>query len=298
MKGPAIIVLQARFASHRLPGKALASIVGRSLLTRCLDRLLAGGAAPVVLATTTNREDDALAAVAVAKGVHVVRGFDANVLGRVLMAADHFGAAYVIRATADNPAIDIDAPRRMLEALVGADADYARESGLPYGADVEAVTTDALHRADEMAIEASDREHVTPLVRRHRLFKTLDLAAPPAVRRPDLRLTVDTLGDLAYMRRVMADFAGDGPEPPLAAIIAAADRLIQTSQDVPDDYRDSSRRFPSPAQYRSDRDDRDDARHARVAGDWRYRPGAGGSGGVGGQDFPIQGDGVAAASRS
>jgi spore coat polysaccharide biosynthesis protein SpsF len=230
MTGRAIIVLQARLASRRLPGKALALVGGRPILARCLDRLQAGGAAPVILATTTNREDDTLAAVAIGQGVPVVRGPDADVLRRFLMVADLFGAAYIIRATADNPAVDIDAPQRVLQTLLGSDVDYATESGLPYGAAVEAVTVDALHRADAMAVDASDREHVTQLVRCNRLFQAIEVAAPRAVHRPDLRLTVDTLHDLAYMRGVLSAFADDAIEPPLAAIVAAADALMPASE--------------------------------------------------------------------
>ena len=223
MIGRAIIVLQARLASRRLPHKALALIGGRSILARCLDRLLARAAAPVVLATTTNGEDDALAAVALGRGVPVVRGPVADVLGRFLMAAERFDATHVIRATADNPAVDMDAPWRVLQLLVGADVDYVTEAGLPYGANVEGVTVDALKRAAAMAVEPEDREHVTPLVRRDRLFHAIEVPPPRPLRRPDLRLSIDTQDDLTYMRRVLGGFAD--VEPPLAAIAAAADAL-------------------------------------------------------------------------
>jgi len=52
-----------------------------------------------------------------------------------------------------------------------------------------------------------------------------------AVHRPDLRLTVDTLHDLAYMRRVLSAFADDTIEPPLAAIVAAAAASALTTGD-------------------------------------------------------------------
>jgi len=60
----AVIILQARMASTRLPGKALASIGARPLIGHCLVRLRIAAAAPVVLATTTNQEDDVLVAMA------------------------------------------------------------------------------------------------------------------------------------------------------------------------------------------------------------------------------------------
>ncbi|MFI5177777.1 MAG: cytidylyltransferase domain-containing protein [Vicinamibacterales bacterium] len=225
MNNQALIVLQVRLGSRRLPGKALSDIAGRSILERCLARLRASQAAPIVVATPTKKEDDAVAAVAIANGVPVVRGPEADVLKRFLVAAEMFTPDYIIRATADNPAVDIDAPRRVLEALVEGAADYAIESGLPYGSAVEAVTVDALMRADAMAVEASDREHVTPLVRRDRLFHALEIPAPKRVARPDLRLSIDTLHDLSYMRDVFGALADPRAETPLAEIIAAADSL-------------------------------------------------------------------------
>ena len=50
--------------------------------------------------------------------------------------------------------------------------------------------------------------------------------APAALRRPDLRFTVDTAADLAYMRRVLGA-ARSGPRRvvPLETLIAVADRL-------------------------------------------------------------------------
>jgi spore coat polysaccharide biosynthesis protein SpsF (cytidylyltransferase family) len=54
--------------------------------------------------------------------------------------------------------------------------------------------------------------------------------APMEVRRPDLRLTVDTPDDYAFMQRVL-EKVDDGPEPAaLSAIVAAADAVIRRSQ--------------------------------------------------------------------
>jgi spore coat polysaccharide biosynthesis protein SpsF len=224
----ALIVLQARFASQRLPGKALAHIGGRPILARCLDRLRAESVAPVVLATTTNPEDDALAALAHDAGVPVVRGPVADVLRRFTMAAARFDATYVVRATADNPAVDIGAAGRVLETLVASGAEYVVESGLPYGSCVEAVTVDALNRADAIATEAEDREHVTRLIRRDRLFQALEVPGPALLIAPKLRLTVDTLHDLAFMRRLMDEMGNPATEPPLRAYIEAAKSLGQS----------------------------------------------------------------------
>ena len=223
MRTRAGIVLQARFASTRLPGKALAPLGSCTVLERCLRRLVGGGVARVVLATTGNAEDDALAAVAGRMGVGVFRGSEHDVLQRYLDAAALFGFDTIVRATGDNPAVDIQASGRLLAALRASDADYACEDGLPYGAGVEAVTTAALRRSAAVASDGADREHVTFHIKRNAQdFQLLRVAAPAPLRRPDLRLTVDTPEDLEYVRTLMTRTGRD--EPSLRQIIEAAGR--------------------------------------------------------------------------
>jgi spore coat polysaccharide biosynthesis protein SpsF len=215
------VVLLARHASARLPGKALAALGGRSMLEHCLHRLIAAGAGPVVLATTTRHDDDALARVAAGCGVPVFRGAVDDVLGRTLAAARTFDFDPVLRATGDNPAVDIGGPRRLVSLLAAEGGDYVCEEGLPVGAAVEAVSLDALTRCAEEASAPADREHVTTLITREpSRFRRLPALAPPALRRPDLRFTVDSADDLAYMRRVFARVGHD--QPSLVELIQAA----------------------------------------------------------------------------
>lgn len=234
----AAIVLQARMGSSRLPGKVLAPIAGRSVLAHCVERLQRSGL-PVVVATTELGEDDRVAVEAVRVGASVVRGPVDDVLARYLRAATQLGLTELVRATADNPAVDMDAPGRTLALLYRTGADHVVEHGLPYGAAVEAVSTEALARATGLATDPYDREHVTTLIRRDRRFLALPALAPGAVRRPSVRLTIDTAADLAFMRRVFA-LAGAMPgEPvPLVAIIAAAARVL--AAPVPGDHTSAS----------------------------------------------------------
>jgi spore coat polysaccharide biosynthesis protein SpsF len=229
MSARAAILLQARMGSARLPGKSLAPLEGRSMLAHCVDRLRARSELPVVVVTTTGREDDVLATEAARLDVQVVRGPADDVLARYVLAATTLGLSDLIRATADNPAVDMDAPRRTLELLRRTGAGYVLEHGLPYGAAVEAVSCAALRYADLLATEPYDREHVTPLLRRDRRFVALDALAPTALRRPELRFTVDTAEDLEAMR-VLYAAVGLGPLP-TTAFIAAADQLHLADRD-------------------------------------------------------------------
>ena len=57
-------------------------------------------------------------------------------------------------------------------------------------------------------------------------FKSVISMAPASVRRPDLRFTVDTPADLAYMRRVLGQAGADTDRAiPLRHLITAADDL-------------------------------------------------------------------------
>jgi spore coat polysaccharide biosynthesis protein SpsF len=154
-------------------------------------------------------------------GVAVYRGSDTDVLARMAEAAEAFDLDPVVRATGDNPAVDIEAPGRTLAALRAAKADYACEDGLPYGAGVEAVTRQALLRAAREATLPDDREHVTTWVkRRSDLWNLVFPPAPAPLRRPEVRVTVDTPGDLAYVRSLFARTGAD--QPSLHALIEAA----------------------------------------------------------------------------
>ncbi len=224
--GRAVILLQARLGSRRLPGKVLAEIDGRTILAHCVERLARERLAPVVVATTTEPEDVAIVDEAHRLGALVLCGDRDDVLARFTWAARELGADIVVRATGDNPAVDMSAAARCLRVLHATGADYVVERGLPYGGAVEAVRAAALERAFEEATDPADREHVTRFVRRQPTrFHVVEPRAPVAVTRPDLRFTVDTMEDLVYMRDVMTA-AGPADRPaPLVALVAAADRL-------------------------------------------------------------------------
>lgn len=221
----ALIVLQARTGSQRLPGKVLAPLGSWRLVEYCLARLVASGVGPVVLATTVLAEDRVLLDLGHALGVATHAGPVEDVLARYAAVADAYpDAQYVIRATADNPFVDVDAARRVLKAL-SAGADYAVEEALPMGTAVEGVRREALLQAQREADTPYDREHVTPWVRRANGVKRVTPLAPDDVRAPDLRLTVDTPDDLTYVRRLATELASAGHDPrlvPLRDVIALA----------------------------------------------------------------------------
>jgi len=234
MSGGVLIVLQARMGSRRLPGKSLMTIAGQSLLAQCVRRLERSSAGPVMVATSTHVEDDVLAAEAASLGALVYRGHAEDVLDRVNRAAALRDPAFVVRATADNPAVDSDSVTRLLAVMRDGAFDHAVEQALPCGATVEVMTRRALQVAAARATAPDDREHVTPFIRTAgNGFRCAIVPAPAALSRPDLRFTVDTWTDLEYMRAIFRH-AGDSEkrQATLEQLIAAADRAVRADGEV------------------------------------------------------------------
>jgi spore coat polysaccharide biosynthesis protein SpsF len=218
------VVLQARLGSHRLPGKVLARIGTRTLLEHAIIRLTASKL-PIIVATTMLRDDDAIEKEARRLGAEVFRGETDDVLARFIAASRTHGLTTAIRATADNPFVDGDGPARVLALAQRVGADHIVECGLPMGAAVEAVTIEALVRAQTLITDPYDREHVTSFIKRDARFRALRVVAPGDVRRPGLRLTVDTQEDLDFVRAVLAQTAAGTRVPRLTEVIRAAEVL-------------------------------------------------------------------------
>ena len=208
--------LQGRMGSRRLPGKTLMKIHGRSILERAIGRLQASPAVDAVVVLTTRlKEDDAIAVECERLGVPFYRGPVDDVLARFYDASEIFKPEIVIRATADNPLIEIGSIERIVSALRSSGFDYCMEKDLPYGAATEAMTAAALARTHAAASEPRHLEHVTLYIKEHpEEFQVLLPESPINVRRPEFRVTVDTLEDFVAMERLIGFFKEtDQPRP-------------------------------------------------------------------------------------
>ena len=208
------VVVSARMASARYPGKALVPLAGRPLLQVLLERLQAArGVAGVALATSVNPENDPLAALAEDMGVFAFRGAEDDVLRRYVDCARALGAAHVVRVTADNPLTDLET----LEALValhhdrGADYTYVPGEALLMGILSEVISTAALERSWERGTARHRSELTTLYIKEHaQEFAIATGALPPEMLRPQYRLTVDEPEDVTLMQRVFARLARPG----------------------------------------------------------------------------------------
>ena len=203
-----IAVVQARLGSVRFPRKVLSDLGGVPALKFLLSRLSrARTIHGIVVAIPDKPSDDELAEALTSWGYSVVRGPESDVLDRFWKAASSANADVVIRITGDCPLVDPRLVDTVVEHFIASPADYARTSEwYPNGFDVEVFRKSSLDDAYGKAVDAYDREHVTPWIRRN--------AAVPVVLpfREDLssgRVTLDEKEDLEVLRLIVDYFGND-----------------------------------------------------------------------------------------
>ncbi|MBI4789816.1 MAG: glycosyltransferase family protein [Chloroflexi bacterium] len=212
----AIVILQARMGSTRLPGKVMADLLGKPLLARVIERAqMIPGIDRVVVATTTAERDRPLLDLAKEYHAEGFAGSEDDVLDRYYQAARQVGAEVVVRLTADCPLLDPDVSARVLARFLQGDVDYVCNTlppTFPDGLDTEAFSFAALGRAWREARLTSEREHVTPYIWNHPAeFRIANVTH--AVDLSRLRWTVDEPQDLEFVRAVYARLHCDGNPP-------------------------------------------------------------------------------------
>lgn len=210
-------VISARMDSKRLPGKVMAQILGRSILSLLIERVKrAKTVDEIVVATTTNVDDDKIAALAKKEGINVFRGSEKDVLGRVLTTAKKYQADVIVRLTGDNPLTDPVYIDKGVKLFLTGKYDYVAndnvELTMPRGLDVEIFSVKSLEKVSRLTKNPDDREHVTRFFFRHPKMFRLKAFGPPKKDRMDgWHLAVDTEQDLKFVRKIFETLYPQNP---------------------------------------------------------------------------------------
>jgi spore coat polysaccharide biosynthesis protein SpsF len=199
-----LVVIQARTGSTRLPGKVRLPLAGKTLLERMIERVTAATSSfQVVVATTTDPVDDAVAELAAAASVGCFRGHPTDLIDRHYHAAIAAGPGVdtVVKIPSDCPLIDPQVIDRVLAAhFASGENDFTSNlhpATYPDGQDVEVMTMDALATAHREAVRPLEREHTTPFL----------------WERPDRfrlgNVTWETGQDLSMTHRLTVDYPAD-----------------------------------------------------------------------------------------
>jgi len=195
--------------STRMPAKVLKPVCGTPLIGLLLERLSrAARVDQIVLATSTEARNDALADYARSAGYTVYRGSENDVLDRYYQAAREANADLVVRITGDCPLVDPAVVDAVIARLLESGSDYASNVDpptYPDGLDVEVFTRQALEKAWAEARADREREHVTLYLCESGRFSRTNLAN--AQDRSAWRWTVDEPEDFEVVRKVFEHFS-------------------------------------------------------------------------------------------
>lgn len=200
------IVLQARMGSTRLPGKVLMPLGNTTLLGWIVQRLR-DLPWPLVIATSDQVQDDAIARQCEQMDVRCFRGSEQDVLDRYYRCAVAYGFSHVIRLTGDNPCPDTEALQQLVTLHLASAADYTHSYGeLPVGVGAEIFKFEALQDSWREGSATHHREHVNEfIIEQPSRFRIMQLEVVPTKHAPNLRLTIDTQEDY---RRVAGCLSG------------------------------------------------------------------------------------------
>ena len=233
-------IIEARMTSTRLPGKVLKPILGRPTLELLVERLRRVlRLDQVIVATTVNRTDDPVEALARKIGAGCFRGSEEDVLDRVLKAAQAHGAELIVEITGDCPLADPATIDRVLDAFHQGGCDYASnvlKRTYPRGIDVQVFPTRVLEEVARLTSDPVDHEHVSLYIYSHpERYRLRDVVSGLDARQADLRLTVDTPEDFALIQAVYEALYPADPAfglPEVIAFLEARPALARMNQHI------------------------------------------------------------------
>lgn len=216
----ALVIIQARTNSSRLPGKVLLPIAGLSLVVLAARRAANAGA-NVIVATSSESSDDVLAKVLADAGIECFRGSLENTLERIVGAlAGYNDDTLVFRLTADNVFPDGALLKEIEDDFLAKGLSYlccnGEQSGLPYGMSAELMRAGHLREANRNVTSQHDREHVTPYIRR--TYGTAYFQRYKSLNKGLYRCTVDSLDDYLSVQHVF-DGVSDPEKVPALALV-------------------------------------------------------------------------------
>lgn len=203
MEGRVILITQARVGSSRMPFKVTKEISGKSILRIQLERVSGCRSInDILVAVPFGIKETPIHNICSDMGIKYSIGSEEDVLDRYYQAAKNSNANWVVRITSDCPLIDPILVDHIVQKVSFANKDYGSNTIIetyPDGQDIEVFKFEVLEKAWKLSTLKSDREHVTPFIKRNcesnngTMFTSLSIEND--LNYSDIRMTVDELLD-------------------------------------------------------------------------------------------------------
>jgi len=208
--------VEVRMTSSRLRGKPLMVAQDHSMLELLVKRLSNSSYInKIIIATTTNGEDDPIIALCEQNGWPYYRGSEQNVLERVYGAAELFNTDTLVQITGDCPLIDYRLVDQAISLFMTTypQCRFVSNTGptisMPWGFDVQIYKAEELGKILMDNPTSDDKEHVS-----HRFYQTdykdyynpLLISYPKPLNRSELRVTLDYPEDFTLIKAIVDSY--------------------------------------------------------------------------------------------
>lgn len=236
------IIIQARLGSTRLPNKmALPFYESKGVLEIIIEKISAlYKNIPILIATSTNDKDDEIETLCVKHKTQCYRGSEENVLKRFVDAAQENNIDKIIRVCADNPFLDTNSLKNLIDDFEKEDCDYISfrtSDKIPsikthYGFWAEGVTLRALKKTAKETEDPFYHEHVTNYIYQNpEKFKIKWKPVNPLIEvHKNIRMTMDTEEDFLLLKEIYSAFVSQPHQSTEALVEFVADNENWTNK--------------------------------------------------------------------
>jgi len=200
-----LVIIQSRNGSSRLPFKSSLSLVGYPTIIHVVNRVkkILGDNASIIVATSSNIEDDVISDICELSKIKCFRGHPTNVLSRFQEIYKIYQPENIIRITGDCPLIDANIINNLIDILEkNKEIDYVSNTidrSFPHGFDTEIFRAFLINKNRNFS--KADFEHVTPFLYSSKEFKVKQYINN--VDYSKYRVTLDTKYDYFFINKLL-----------------------------------------------------------------------------------------------
>ena len=214
-------VIACRVESGRLFGKPIQNLSNFTILDFLINQIKTSNKiSEVVLAVSENQGNQIFIDYAKKNNLKFVIGDDRDVLQRLIKGAELVDANIVFRVTSENPFIYWEGIDTLIKKHIKENSEFSFIDNLPIGSGYEIINLESLKKSHKFGNKRHRSELCSLYIYEHQKdFKILRSQPSRELKKPHLRLTVDTPEDLLVARKIYENLGSDFKPIPLKKII-------------------------------------------------------------------------------
>ena len=224
--GKIAAVIACRVESDRLFAKPLQLIGKFSILQLLIKQLQTSQRIDdIVLAVSERAGNEAFLEFASKNQIKAITGDDEDVLKRLIDGANYVNADIIFRVTSENPYLYWEGIDKVIQKHIDGNYDFSFVEEIPIGSGFEVINLEAFKKSHKLGRKKHRSELCSLYIHEHqKSFKIQSIKPPKELRKPKIRLTVDTPEDL-MVARIIHNSLGKNDNPiPLSKILKLLDK--------------------------------------------------------------------------